>query len=289
MIQSTERQTLSAKHLRTPVGIRDDDTGLGYAPDATVIAPPLDARSAITTVLYLVKQHIFPGNNGCGSESKIASYLSEGSTTLTSTKGGSDTPSDCTQISEQTTVTKLKNCRLSDELTLNGSLTVTFAGSACTPTAIHIVFENITFSDEGADVSLTIGYLDLFISEINYYNADDHITHCRLALDGDACATVGGCGHQIKFSNFTTIMNTMDDINFSYQYAGSLTVPCLDGSITLTTLVPVKISAHEVYPTAGKVQLSGSNDLLISYQSNSRFTIHGPAYKDCTPFEMPCL
>jgi hypothetical protein len=287
MNQTSARQAMGVLQFGTSVGGMYDDTQVKLG-SGEIGLSSLNARTIIATVLRLTEQNILTGDTRSGSGSFNEACLAGGNMVFTANWSGPDLPADCAQISNLTAAVSMNSCGLGSGLTMDGDFKLTLSGSSCAPTAIRISFNDINFSDTGEQMSVQIDSLDIIMTDISYYNTDDFITHAQLVIDGDASGTLGANTYQAEFDNFTTIMDTPDNYDFEFQYSGSLTGTCLDGWVTLTTLVPVEISASGDCPTAGQVQLSGDIDLLITFNPDTTVTVGDTAYSDCESVESSC-
>lgn len=287
MSQATARQAMGIMQFGTTVGALYDDTGLRFNPGLSG-KRVLSTQSMLNTVLDVIEQEILTSGERTGSDSGVESCPYGGTISLSASWEGPDYPSSCSQISNLNATISMNNCAVGSGSSMNGSATVSISGSACAPSAITIGFHNISFSDTYDDMSVAMDNLTISLTQITWNSGHSYVTHGRIEIDGDASGAIEGMAYQAEFDHFTQVMDTSDNVNFSATFSGSVSGGCLDGWVTIATLVPIAFSIYDNCPSAGQIRLSGDIDLLITINGDGTITAGDTDYADCNDFEMAC-
>jgi hypothetical protein len=117
----------------------------------------------------------------------------------------------------------------------------------------------------------------------------DMITQQSLVLDGDLQGNISGHEFSAAYDNYTTLIKTTNDIDFTVELSGSFTGVCLNGWVTFVTDVPIETSDTNSCPSAGRLRLSGDGEMTVSFNPDGSVDIGVIHYDSCNDVGEDCF
>jgi hypothetical protein len=200
-----------------------------------------------------------------------------GTVSLSGTWTGADDAELC-DVSNATITMRFSNCVESGE-SVNGTISVHISGNLCAATAMSISFNG--FSLNSSEMNVTANDFDLSMTALQWSGED--ITHMTVTLDGDIAVD----SYSMQFAQYAVDITTSGS-DQTIMISGSLSGDCLDGWVTFTTLEPVQASDSSECPYGGSVQISGSTDITVVFNSDGSLEVGDQHYASCAALPDSC-
>jgi hypothetical protein len=239
-------------------------------------------------ILHIAKSKM-PSFNGdihiAGTESGTEDCSDGGSISYNMSWTGPSYPEDCTDIEDLEMYFTLNNCQ-EDNMTMNGSFSITYTGVACNPSAFTITLSNFSLNVPSSEIYLSTSQLKFIYTEVQWNGS--MITHMKATLDGGATASYKSNDYSVSYDKLYFELDTTNGVDYKALIGGSVTGGCLDGWITLNTIEPVLLNIYEECPTGGKIRITTEREFIVQFYSDGSIRIDNTLYNSCQDLDTSC-
>ncbi len=196
---------------------------------------------------------------------------------LSGTWTGPDEPTDICQVSNATVTMIHSHCQEYGE-NIDGTVIVQISGNMCAPTGISLAFNDFSMTDSHSALQINSSDFDIAMTALQW--SGDVMTHAKITFNGDIAVDE----FDMEFSQYSQEAS-ISGSNQTITISGSMTGGCLDGWVTFTTLSPVHDDDYSDCPVGGSVRISGSTDMVVTFNSDGSLTIGDQEYASC--YDLP--
>jgi len=242
----------------------------------------------LSRYVNMAKSKIYQNNNAIrvsGSMSDTFSCSNGGSMSFNSSWSGPNNPNSCSEINNLDFTFTFNNCSESGSY-IDGVLSFSTTGNACSPSKIDMTFSNLILESSSENISFISNNLRFVISEIVF--SGDILKHVKVLVNGDAEATYQGDNYYVVYQNLSTETDSNDGVNLSINIGGSFTGGCLNGLVTLTTLEPILMNIYNQCPTGGALKISGFDEITVRFYNDGSLDIGNVHYGSCIGLAREC-
>lgn len=156
---------------------------------------------------------------------------------------------------------------MEDDLTMNGTLEITFPGSACIlvngdPEEMNMLMD-MTIQDDMTLTTIEFRNLSMEISN-HQWIVQDEIEYMDILLNGTVAGNTDTQNFNIRFDQYS--MNLTDNLteeNYTISMSGGIQTDCLEQSVVITTQEPLLFDYDLSCPYSGQYTVEDNGNTAV--------------------------